>query len=81
MKTKTRKNQSSFRAHYRGLMYLSVALVLFCLCKFDSRLTAVFRQAYSQGFGIIGTYMREGEMMRSPIDLGSTTRIQTTSGV
>ena len=81
MKTNIKKNQSSFEARHRGLLYLSLALLLFCLCKFDSRLTVVFRQAYNQGFGIIGTYMREGEMIRSPIDFGITTRIQTTSGV
>ncbi len=80
METKARKNRSSLRVHHRGLMYLSVVLILFCLCKFDSQLAAVFRQAYSQGFGIIGTYVREGEMMRSPIDVGITTRIQTTAG-
>ncbi|HSX08096.1 MAG TPA: hypothetical protein VLG11_04345 [Candidatus Saccharimonadales bacterium] len=80
MKTKNSKNQSYLRAHHRGLMTLSLVVMLICLAKFDSHLLAVFRQAYNQGFGIIGTYMREGEMTRYPIDFG-VARIQTTSGM
>lgn len=80
MKTKTAKTQSYIRAHHRGLMLVSILVMLICLAKFDSHLLAVFRQAYNQGFGIIGTYMREGEMTRYPIDFGIA-RVQTTSGV
>ena len=80
MKTKTVTHNSSFRPQYRGLMYFSVVILLFCLCKFDGHLSVLLRQMYTQGFGAAGAYMREGEMSRPPIDLGATVRVQTVSG-
>ncbi|HKR82103.1 MAG TPA: hypothetical protein VJR27_03820 [Candidatus Saccharimonadales bacterium] len=79
MKTKNSKHQSHYRLHHRGLMYFSVAVLLFCVLKFDSHVFSVFKQAYNQGMGIAATFIREGEMTRHHIDFGNV-RMQTISG-
>jgi|GEM_PF-4141262 len=79
MKTNT-KTRSHYNFHHRSLLYFSIGMLLFCVMKFDSHVFSVFKQAYNHGFVIASTFVREGEMMRQHIDVG-TMRAPTISGV
>lgn len=79
MKTKS-KTKSYIKRHHQGLMLLFISLLLFCLVKYERGLAHVAQQAYYEGFTIIGTYMREGETTRYPVNLGISSRVQTISG-
>jgi hypothetical protein len=47
-----------------------VSLMGVAMLKLDDHYNNVFRQAYAQGFGLIGAYMRE-ETARMPVDFGT----------
>lgn len=80
MKTKTEIELVIHRiVHARLSAIVLVLLILIGVTKLDSRLVTMVRQAYDQGFGMIGAYMREGEMTRIPLNVGSG-RWQTISG-
>ena len=79
MKTKNKK-ETYIKRHHQGFMALFIGLLLFCLVRYEKNVAHVAQQAYYEGFTIIGTYMREGETTRYPVNLGISTRIQTISG-
>jgi hypothetical protein len=64
-----------FRKQYCVLAVL--LLMMFAVVKSDGRI--INRQAYAQGFGIVGQYMRE-ETTRVPITFDIAARVPTTSG-
>ncbi len=66
-----------FRKQYCMLAVL--ALLIFAVIKSDGRVITLWRQAYAQGFGIVGQYMRE-ETTRVPVTFDITARVPTTSG-
>ena len=78
METNT-KMKSHYQLHHRSLMYFSISMLLFCVLKFDSHVFSVFKQAYNHGFAIASTFIREGEMTRHQVDVG-TMRAPTISG-
>jgi len=62
-----------------GLMMSVMSLLIFGMVHLDARTLASMRQAYIQGFGVLGAYMRENEPVRSP-DFGFQNRNFTMSG-
>jgi len=82
---KTKKYQKPFHLHleyfFRKQYCLLAVLTLMCIALFktDGRLLGVMREAYAQGFGIVGQFMRE-ETTRVPITFDISARIPTTSG-
>jgi len=74
------KSSSHYSLHHRSLLYFSVMMLLFCVLKFDSHVFSVFKQVYDHGFAVASTFIREGEMTRHHVDVG-TMRVPTISGV
>lgn len=66
-----------FRKQYCVLAMLGLLLV--AVVKTDGRMLSVMRQAYAQGFGIVGQYMRE-ETTRLPVSFNVTAKLPTLSG-
>ena len=66
-----------FRKQYCLLAVL--ALMLVALIKMDTRTLTIVRDAYAQGFGIVGQYMRE-ETSRSSESVSIGLRTPTISG-
>lgn len=66
-----------FRKQYcLGIM---LGLLLIAMIKTDGRIIGLVRQAYAQGFGIVGQYMRE-ETTRLPVTFEITAKLPTMSG-
>jgi hypothetical protein len=65
-----------FRKQY--CVYAVLALMLLAIFKSEGRMLGAVREAYTQGFGVIGQFMRE-ETTRMPITFDMTSRIPTTS--
>ncbi len=79
MKTKTKQHhpfhlhlERFFRKQY--CLYFVLALLMLAIVKSDGRLMGLMRDAYAQGYGIVGQYMRE-ETTRVPVsfDIGMRT--------
>ncbi|HSX17121.1 MAG TPA: hypothetical protein VLH86_03415 [Patescibacteria group bacterium] len=66
-----------FRKQYCVLAVLS--LMMLALLKTDGKLMGVMREAYAQGFGVVGQFMRE-ETTRVPVTFDITGRVPTISG-
>jgi hypothetical protein len=66
-----------FRHQY--FLLAMMGLVLLAVIKTDGRVITMLRQAYAQGFGIVGQYMRE-ETTRVPITFDIAVRVPTQSG-
>ncbi|HSX35497.1 MAG TPA: hypothetical protein VLH84_01025 [Patescibacteria group bacterium] len=84
MKTNTATDYRPFHLHmeyfFRNqyLLLGMLAFVMFAVIKTDGRIINLWRQAYAQGFGIIGQYMRE-ETTRVPISFEIGSRVPTIS--
>ena len=83
MKTKTTESRP-FHLHleyfFREQYCLIAMLALLCIAiiKTDGKIVNLMRQAYAQGFGMVGQYMRE-EATRVPVTFDITGRLPTTS--
>ncbi|HKU18234.1 MAG TPA: hypothetical protein VJP80_03080 [Candidatus Saccharimonadales bacterium] len=66
-----------FRKQY--CLIAMLALLIFAVIKTDGRIINLWREAYAQGFGLVGQYMRE-ETTRVPITFDIAARIPTVSG-
>jgi hypothetical protein len=66
-----------FRKQYCLLFMLG--LLGMAALKTDAKVVGIVRQAYVQGFGIVGEYMRE-ETTRAPISFNIGSRTPTYSG-
>ncbi len=86
MKTNTRNNhhKKPFHLHVEHLLRMPalvigvVSLLLIAILKADSKLMGMVREAYADGYGTVGAYMRE-ETVRSPASL-ATMRANNISG-
>ncbi|HUS26754.1 MAG TPA: hypothetical protein VMY99_05405 [Nevskiaceae bacterium] len=76
-KTIHQKVEHFFRS--QACLYVVLGLLTVAILKTDSKLVGMMRDAYNQGFGLIGTYMRE-ETTRMPVSFGITQRAPTISG-
>jgi hypothetical protein len=83
MKTKTDEHthfhlhvERFFRKRY-CVVGVSVLMVLATI-KSEGKMLGMMREAYTQGFGIVGQFMRE-ETTRMPVTFDITARIPTTS--
>jgi hypothetical protein len=85
MKTNTVKSQKPFHLHVEYFMrkqycVLAVlALMVVAAVKSEGRLLGVVHDAYTQGFGVVGQFMRE-ETTRMPVTFDIAARIPTISG-
>ncbi len=61
-------------------MYFVLALLTVALLKTDARLMGLMREAYAQGYGIVGQYMRE-ETTRVPVTFDIGARAAHHSGI
>ncbi|HSW66575.1 MAG TPA: hypothetical protein VLI54_05560 [Bacillota bacterium] len=83
MKTNTQKRplhlslEYFFRHQYCLLIVLGLLMV--AVLKSDGKLFGVMREAYAQGFGMVGQYMRE-ETTRVPVSFDIAARVPTMSG-
>ena len=66
-----------FRKQY--CLLIVIGLTMFAVLRTDGRLLGVMRQAYAQGFGLVGQYMRE-ETTRVPVTFDIAGKIPTLSG-
>ena len=66
-----------FRKQYCLLAVLAFLMV--ALLKTDGKMMGVVRDAYAQGFGIVGQFMRE-ETTRMPVSFDISGRMPTISG-
>jgi len=83
MKTKTQKPihlhvEHFFRHQYVVVVILAV-MIMMVIKSTDSRVMSLIREAYAQGFGMIGAYMRE-ETTRLPVSYDIASRLPTISG-
>jgi hypothetical protein len=56
-----------------------MALMMVAVVKTDGRVMGLVRQAYADGFGLVGQYMRE-ETTRVPVTFDIAGRLPTVSG-
>lgn len=82
MKTKTHRKPFHLHLEYffrtRYCVFVMLALLMLAIVKSDGRMLGIMREAYAQGFGVVGAYLRE-ETTRTPITL-QIARVQTISG-
>ena len=85
MKTKNQpKHKKPIHLHIehisraKSLLIIFVGLMMIAIAKTDSKLLGMMREAYAQGYGQVGSYMRE-ETVRSPLTI-ALPRIPTISG-
>ncbi|HSX33972.1 MAG TPA: hypothetical protein VLF91_06570 [Candidatus Saccharimonadales bacterium] len=84
MKTKNSKQQKPFHLHLEYFfrkqycLLFVMTLIVFAVIKSDGRALSLWRQAYAQGFGIIGQYMRE-ETTRVPVTFEISAKLPTIS--
>ena len=82
---KTKKHHKPLHLHLEYFFrkqYCVIAVMLLmivALLKTDGKLMGVMREAYAQGFGIVGQFMRE-ETTRMPVTFDIAARVPTTSG-
>jgi hypothetical protein len=83
MKTKTAE-QTHFHLHVerffrkRYCVVAVLALMILAAIKSEGKMLGAVREAYTQGFGIVGQFMRE-ETTRMPVTFDIAARIPTTS--
>jgi hypothetical protein len=63
----------------RACLAVVLAFMALAVLKTDGKLISMMRQAYGEGFGLIGMYMRE-ETTRMPVSFGNGIRVTTISG-
>lgn len=86
MKTNTKSDHHKKPLHLhmehffrmRALLVVIVGLLMVTIARSDSKLLGMVREAYAQGYGIVGSYMRE-ETVRTPLTL-MVIRSNTISG-
>jgi len=84
MKMKNKNQPKPFHLHldyfFRKQYCLvgMMALLMLAVLKTDGRVMSVWRQAYTQGFGMVGQYMRE-ETTRMPVSFEGPVHIQAAS--
>lgn len=85
MKTnKAHKHKKPIHLHIEHISRMPVILALvsglfaIAIVKSDSRMLGLVRQAYAEGYGLIGAYMRE-ETVRTPVTFAAI-RPNTISG-
>ena len=82
---KNKKHQKPFHLHLEYFFrkqYCVVAvlmLMMLALLRTDGKMMNVMREAYAQGFGVVGQFMRE-ETTRMPVTFNISARVPTTSG-
>jgi len=86
MKTKIRnKHHKPFHLHVeyfsreRYCLYAVLCLLFLATVKSGGRVIGVVRQTYTDGFGVVGQYMRE-ETTRVPVTFDIAGRLPTVSG-
>ncbi|HUC89331.1 MAG TPA: hypothetical protein VMR45_00860 [Patescibacteria group bacterium] len=86
MKTNNKQNhQKPFHLHVeyffrkRYCLLAVLGLMGFVMMKSDGKVMGIVREAYAQGFGIVGQFMRE-ETTKTPILYESVGRVPTISG-
>jgi len=83
MKTHTKNRPFHLNLEYmfrhQYVMFAMLGLVLIAIVKTDGKFAGIIRQAYAQGFGMVGQYMRE-ETTRVPITFDIAARFPTVSG-
>lgn len=62
----------------RALLMVVLGLLLVAILKADSKMMGMMREAYAQGYGVVGSYMRE-ETVRAPV-VFAPVRSSTISG-
>jgi hypothetical protein len=84
MKSQKPKHKKPFHLHvenfFRMQACLGVVLGLFmvAIIKSDSKLMGMIREAYADGYGLIGSYMRE-ETVRTPVTVATIRTTNTSS--
>ncbi|HZM64419.1 MAG TPA: hypothetical protein VFB59_04770 [Candidatus Saccharimonadales bacterium] len=87
MKTNTQKHnhhKKPFHLHVehffrmRALLVMILGLLMLAIVRSDSKLLGMVREAYAEGYGLVGAYMRE-ETVRTPATF-ATVRASTISG-
>jgi len=82
---KVQKDKKPFHLHVehffrmRFVLIPVLILMLVAMLKTDSRLMGMLREVYAQGYGLVGSYMRE-ETTRTPITFSTYVRTPTISG-
>jgi hypothetical protein len=66
-----------FRKQYCVLIVM--AFMMFAVLKTEGRVLGLVRQAYAEGFGLVGQYMRE-ETTRMPVTFNIAGKLPTVSG-
>ncbi|HSW98992.1 MAG TPA: hypothetical protein VLF71_04085 [Candidatus Saccharimonadales bacterium] len=87
MKTNKKQNKHERPLHLhleyffrkRYCLLAVMALMAAAVLKSDMRLMGIVRQAYADGFGLVGQYMRE-ETTRVPVTFDIAGRLPTVSG-
>jgi hypothetical protein len=78
--TKTEIELIIHRIVHSRLSGYALALLLFCgIVKLDAQVWHVFRKTYDDSYAMVISHLREGEMTRVPLSVGSG-RYQTYSG-
>jgi hypothetical protein len=84
-KNKNTKHNRPFHLHVeyffreRTLLLTAMALFLVAIAQSDGKAMGIMRDAYAEGFGMIGQYLRE-ETARDPASIDIGTRMPTISG-
>lgn len=74
MKKQTKDTKKPFHLHVEhffrmpALLVVVVGFLMLAIVKSDSKLIGMVREAYAQGYGQVGSYMRE-ETVRTPLTL------------
>jgi hypothetical protein len=85
MKTKINNNHRPFHLHLEYFfrkqycVLFMLGFLLLAVLKTDGKLVNAMRDAYAQGFGMVGQYMRE-ETTRVPVTFNIAGRTPTYSG-
>jgi hypothetical protein len=66
-----------FRKQY--CVMIVMAFMMFAVLKTEGRVLGLVRQAYAEGFGLVGQYMRE-ETTRMPVTFNIAGKLPTVSG-
>ncbi len=85
MKNKNKKHQKPFHLHVEHFFrkkYIVLGMLAFlaiAILRADAKTMSVMREAYAQGYGLVGQYMRE-ETTRLPMSFEIGVRAATHSG-
>ena len=84
-KTQKHKHHRPFHLHLeyffreRYLLLAAMAIFSVAIVRSDGKALGIMRDAYAEGFGMIGQYLRE-ETARDPASIDIGTRMPTISG-